>query len=101
MPAPIKDLPKDKTKEKKDKDKEKTSLKKSSKIFVAELRQRLDTYFRIVVRNIRDSIPKIIGNFLVRAVQNKMQLELFKRLGEMRDAVNRGLGEVLISFISK
>jgi hypothetical protein len=54
----------------------------------------LDTYFRIVVRNIRDSIPKIIGNFLVRSVQNKLQIELFKRLGEMRDAVNRGFGEV-------
>ena len=61
---------------------------------MSELRARLDTYFRIVVRNIRDSIPKIIGNFLVRAVQNKMQLELFKRLGEMREAVNRSLGEV-------
>ena len=64
-------------------------------IFVQELRARLDTYFRIVVRNIRDSIPKIIGHFLVRSVQNKMQIELFKRLGEMRDAVSRGLGEVI------
>ena len=79
----------------KKKDKEKSALKKSSKIFVLELRTRLDTYFRIVVRNIRDSIPKIIGNFLVRAVQNKLQIELFKRLGEMRDAVNRGFGEVI------
>jgi hypothetical protein len=77
------------------KEKEKSALKKPAKMFVGELRARLDTYYRIVVRNIRDSIPKIIGNFLVRAVQNKMQLELFKRLGEMRDAVNRGLGEVL------
>jgi predicted RNA-binding protein Jag len=78
----------------KHKEKDKQFIKKSAKIFVNELRARLDAYFKIVVRNIRDSIPKIIGNFLVRAVQNKMQLELFKRLGEMREAVNRGLGEV-------
>lgn len=86
-------------KEKKEKkEKEKANLKKSSKIFVLELRTRLDTYFRIVVRNIRDSIPKVIGNFLVRAVQNKLQIELFKRLGEMREAVNRGFGEVSTLF---
>jgi len=46
-----------------------------------------------VVRNIRDSVPKIIGHFLVRAVQNKMQIELFKRLGQMFDAVNKAMGE--------
>jgi hypothetical protein len=81
---------------KKDKapEKDKKKGKKSAMIFVNELRNRLDTYFRIVVRNMRDLIPKLIGNFMVRAVQDKMQIELFKRLGEMRDAVNRGLGEV-------
>ena len=73
--------------------KEKKKAKKSATIFVNELRTRLDTYYRIVVRNIRDSIPKVIGHFLVRGVQEKMQLELFKRLGQMRDAVNRALGE--------
>ncbi len=77
----------------KGKDKKERKTKKSSAIFVTELRTRLDTYFRIVVRNTRDLIPKMIGHFLVRAVQNKMQIELFKRLGEMRDAVTRGLGE--------
>ena len=46
-----------------------------------------------MVRNIRDSVPKVIGHFLVRAVQNKMQIELFKRLGKMFDAVNRAMGE--------
>ena len=74
-------------------------MKKSASIFVKELRARLDTYFRIVVRNIRDSIPKIIGHFLVRAVQNKMQLELFRRLGKMMETVNRGLGEVIYEMI--
>lgn len=77
-----------------EKKKEKKS-KKSATIFVNELRARLDTYYRIVVRNIRDSVPKVIGHFLVRAVQNKMQIELFKRLGQMFEAVNKALGEPL------
>lgn len=67
--------------------------KNSEMIFVTELRARLDTYFRIVVRNIRDSIPKIIGHFLVHAVQDKMQMELFKRLNTMFDSLNRAMGE--------
>ena len=62
-------------------------------IFVNELRARLDTYFRIVVRNMRDSIPKIIGHFLVHAVQNKLQIELFKRLHNMFESLNRAMGE--------
>jgi hypothetical protein len=73
-------------------------VKKPKTIFVAELKARLDTYFKIVVRNVRDSIPKIIGNFLVRAAQDHMQLEIFKKLGQMSDTVNRGLGEVFFSF---
>lgn len=67
--------------------------KQSDMIFVKELRTRLDSYFRIVVRNTRDSIPKVIGHFLVHAVQNKMQIELFKRLNKMFEAVNKAMGE--------
>ena len=37
--------------------------------FVEELRNRIDTYFRLVIRNMRDSIPKAIGYFLVRSAQ--------------------------------
>ena len=64
-------------------------------IFVNELRARLDCYFRIVVRNVRDTVPRLIGHFLVRAVQNKMQIELFKRLNTMFETVNRSMGEPL------
>ena len=35
-------------------------------VFVNELRGRIDDYFRIVLRSVRDSVPKAIGYFLVR-----------------------------------
>jgi len=44
-------------------------------VFVDEMRSRLDSYFRVVVRNVRDTVPKSIGHFLVRSVQEKMQFE--------------------------
>jgi len=45
----------------------------SDAIFVMELRNRIDAFFKIVVRNMRDSIPKAIGYFMVRATQDNMQ----------------------------
>ena len=54
----------------------------STKLYVKEMRARIDTYFRLVVRGIRDTVPKLIGSYLVRAVQDKMQLELTTRLTE-------------------
>ncbi len=40
----------------------------SNTAFILELRARIDAYFGIVVRNVRDSVPKAIGYFLVKAV---------------------------------
>lgn len=34
-----------------------------------EIRKRLDSYFEVTVRSVRDSVPKAIGFYLVRAVQ--------------------------------
>ena len=34
---------------------------------------RIDSYFDLVVHNVRDTIPKTIGYFLVKAAQEKMQ----------------------------
>lgn len=48
--------------------------------FVKEIRARLDSYFYLTVRNARDSIPKAIGHYLVRAVLDKLQFELLNAL---------------------
>eukprot|EP00927_Polykrikos_kofoidii_P065991 TRINITY_DN61674_c0_g1_i1.p1 TRINITY_DN61674_c0_g1~~TRINITY_DN61674_c0_g1_i1.p1 ORF type:complete len:803 (+),score=155.41 TRINITY_DN61674_c0_g1_i1:85-2493(+) len=48
--------------------------------FINEIRKRLDSYFFITVRNARDTIPKAVGFYLVRAVQDKLQFELLQTL---------------------
>ena len=60
--------------------------------FVQEIRKRLDSYFELTVRNIRDSIPKAIGFYLVRAVQDKLQFELLNALNHA-DKLSELLGE--------
>merc|ERR1719476_676839 len=60
--------------------------------FVAEIRKRLDSYFAITVRSIRDSVPKAIGFYLVRAVQDKLQFELLNALNQ-KERLAELLGE--------
>ena len=51
-------------------------------MFVQEIRMRIDAYFRIVVRNVRDSIPKTVGYFLVKNTQEKLQFELYNQINK-------------------
>jgi len=52
------------------------------KLFIDEMRTRIDAYFAIVLRNIRDTIPKLIGNFLVRSIQEKLQYTLYNEINK-------------------
>jgi len=55
---------------------------KYSVVYVNEIRKRLDAYFFLTVRNARDSVPKAIGYYLVRAVLDKLQFELLNELNQ-------------------
>ncbi|MBQ6284768.1 MAG: dynamin family GTPase [Bacilli bacterium] len=54
-------------------------------IFINEIRNRIEAYFKLIVRNLRDSIPKIMGNFLVKEIQENMQLKLYNKLYNARE----------------
>jgi hypothetical protein len=41
-------------------------MQRGGNLFVSEMRKRIDAYFEIVLRNVKDSIPKAIGYFLVK-----------------------------------
>lgn len=49
-------------------------------MFVKEIRARIDSYFRIVLRNVRDTVPKQIGYWLVKMSQEKLQFELYNKI---------------------
>jgi hypothetical protein len=55
---------------------------KGSNLFVREIRARIDAYFKLVVRNVRDTIPKTIGFFLVKASQERLQFELYAQINK-------------------
>ena len=60
--------------------------------YIGEIRARLDSYFELVLRSVRDSVPKAVGFFLVRQVQDKLQFELYTALNKS-EALGDLLGE--------
>ena len=57
----------------------------AKKIFINEIRNRIEAYFKLIVRNLRDSIPKVMGNFLVKEIEENMQLKLYNKLYNARE----------------
>jgi len=67
----------------------KAAVQKSAEnLFVSEIRNRIDSYFKIVVRNVRDTVPKVVGYFLVRTIMDKMQLELYEQINHSENIIN-------------
>ena len=52
----------------------------TKEVFVKEIRNRIEAYFKLIVRNLRDVIPKLIGYNLVQGIQENMQMELYNDL---------------------
>eukprot|EP01016_Furgasonia_blochmanni_P039369 TRINITY_DN4881_c0_g2_i13.p1 TRINITY_DN4881_c0_g2~~TRINITY_DN4881_c0_g2_i13.p1 ORF type:complete len:725 (+),score=184.79 TRINITY_DN4881_c0_g2_i13:160-2334(+) len=63
-----------------------------NKVFITEMRSRIDSYFALVVKNLRDSIPKLIGTFLVRSAEEKMQYALYNEVNRSQEIMTL-LGE--------
>ena len=60
-------------------------------VFIKEIRSRIEAYFKLIVRNLRDSIPKLMGNYLVKEIEDNMQIKLYNKLynaREMTDLLN-------------
>ena len=47
-------------------------MARGTNIFVKEIRARIDAVFKITIRTVRETIPKLIGYFLVRMSQDKL-----------------------------
>ena len=61
-------------------------------LYVQEMRKRIDQYFDIVLRNVKDSIPKCIGFFLVKKSQEVLQFELYNQINQ-NPHLSESLGE--------
>jgi hypothetical protein len=60
-------------------------------ILIKEIKERLDGYFKIVMHVLNDTVPKIIGYFLVKQSQDILQMVLFNELNQ--EQIFETLGE--------
>jgi chaperonin cofactor prefoldin len=56
------------------------------------MRKRIDQYFTIVLRSVKDSVPKSIGFFLVKKSQEVLQFELYNQVNSNK-SLSQGMGE--------
>jgi len=50
--------------------------------FIKEIRSRIDSYYNLVLRSIRDIVPKQVGYFLVQRAQDKLSQDLWHRINK-------------------
>jgi len=51
-------------------------------LMVAELRFRIDAYFNITVKNIRNTVPKVVGQFLLKKLRDNLEVEILNSLAK-------------------
>ena len=56
------------------------------------MRTRINDYFEIALRNVRDAVPKAIGFFLVKKSQDVLQFELYNQVNSNKQLA-AALGE--------
>ena len=64
-----------------------------SEAFVIEIRERVKRYFELVFRNLRDSIPKTIGELMLNDSSTKMQSELFEAINKDSKSIAKTLSD--------
>ena len=60
-------------------------------IFIREIRNRIEAYFKLILRNLRDEVPKAIGTILVKGITDNIQLHLYNKIyqgSELLDTLN-------------
>ena len=55
----------------------------SNRMLEYELRTKVDIYFNIVVRNLRDSIPKLLGHFFLQKINEGLEFNMLNRLSRL------------------
>lgn len=61
-----------------DKEKKKLDTGKIKDPLIFELRKRIDSYYNLVVRNLRDLVPRQIFNFLIVKCLKQLEFEAFQ-----------------------
>ena len=71
------------------KKKEDRSVDRGKYAVVQQLRKRINAYFFIVSRNLKDSIPKVIGTFLIQSMTKDLRFVLFNNISKANSFLSK------------
>lgn len=60
----------------------KLNKKERKDFLIKEMRKRVDQYFEINVRQVGDMVPKLITNFLINDVLDKIYFMMFRKVSD-------------------
>lgn len=55
---------------------------RKQRLFVTEMRLRVEAYFRLVIRNLREIIPKNIGHLFCQMICENLELYLYHKISK-------------------
>ena len=61
---------------------------KNNNDYIDTIKSRINTYFNIVVKELRNCIPKIIGSFLMKEIEDNLQIILQNKIYSSNEIVN-------------
>lgn len=64
-----------------------TNDKNKKKQFIVLVRKRLDYYLSIVLRNLRDCIPKIVGHILIDKTMSMLQIQIIEGINQSSEVL--------------
>ena len=73
----------------KKRDESRSNIDRGKFAVVNQLRKRINAYFFIVSRNLKDSIPKLIGTFMVQAIMKDVRFILFNNISKANSFLSR------------
>jgi len=69
-------------------------------MFIKEVRVRINAYLELTLRNLRDMIPKIIGQLFVNKTLSILQMEILEGINKNKEVLE-ALNEVDIYYIAR
>jgi hypothetical protein len=52
------------------------------------MRSKIDIYFKVIIKELRDTIPKMIGCFFVNKIENEISMVLIKDINDNAQVIN-------------
>ena len=59
-----------------------------NELLIKEMRSKIDIYSKVIIKELRDTIPKMIGCFFIQKIENEISMVLIKDINDNSEVIN-------------